>query len=752
MFRSPTDITSSESESDPRSDSDGSGGEASHPLPVDCLTEEQEAELRREIAQAASAGVAASSIPEVTPAAHSNYIYHTLLEQYCMTRAIKKLGAKRPGGALRRETDSDVVALGRTYYSQLSGQLGQHGMIGAGEYSDDGRRSTRQAYLQGLDYMLDQSAGDAAIVAGAAGTTALARVSGRGGRTQADAARAPTFGQHRMLSGTAMFTTAQPMLHHALSDTHLRSSPVTFHGGPLVHLPPGAIRSADLARRLSRYATEFREVGLLGQGGYGKVYEVVNHLDGQRYAVKKITLSPRRLKKLREAGIDELEAMLREIRTLACLEHHNVVRYFNGWVEHDLGGRSEAQHFDAAPARAASAQPDGTEESLEDGSERIVTTDQESDGICFGNSHSVEQENRGNLTRDMAQSIATVDKQSFAKSVGDEDDEVDLTRRGQRPSSVSTSPSDTYSAPGAFTDEPVSTVARPAVAEEPTMTLHIQMSLHPLSLSNYLSPDPAGALGDKLGLRHCFHVEPSLRLMLAILSGAEYLHSLNIVHRDLKPGNIFLSTHPEAPASGGCVDLKNCRDCDPNQRAKMPYVVPRIGDFGLVAKLAPSEQIGHEGAAGDVPSDTSAPGTALLHLDAPKRHRQVGTALYRPKQPAQSIDGKLDVFSLGVVMLELLCKFETSEWAYCRDERDGLADHVAEMERHTVLTALGEGVLPADLSRRLGDASGGLEKCIRGMVETDERQRWSCRAARECIERALSELSEVAVSDGAVGS
>lgn len=40
-----------------------------------------------------------------------------------------------------------------------------------------------------------------------------------------------------------------------------------------------------------RYSTDFSEVGILGQGGFGSVYQARNLIDGVHYAVKKISLS-----------------------------------------------------------------------------------------------------------------------------------------------------------------------------------------------------------------------------------------------------------------------------------------------------------------------------------------------------------------------------------------------------------------------------------------------------------------------------
>jgi translation initiation factor 2-alpha kinase 3 len=90
----------------------------------------------------------------------------------------------------------------------------------------------------------------------------------------------------------------------------------------------------------------------------------------------------------------------------------------------------------------------------------------------------------------------------------------------------------------------------------------------------------------------------------------------------------------------GSVDISSCADCHcgTSSQPKVPvYVNPRIGDFGLVGALEDPE--------------ASAPGAIA---------KAVGTEFYRPAR-VSSINPKLDVFALGVVLFELLREFRTSE-------------------------------------------------------------------------------------------
>lgn len=73
----------------------------------------------------------------------------------------------------------------------------------------------------------------------------------------------------------------------------------------------------------SRYKEDFVEEGRLGKGGFGEVVKARKKLDGQIYAIKKISSGS-------QGGLTEV---LKEVRLLSQLSHPAVVRYFNTWLE-----------------------------------------------------------------------------------------------------------------------------------------------------------------------------------------------------------------------------------------------------------------------------------------------------------------------------------------------------------------------------------------------------------------------------------
>jgi len=84
----------------------------------------------------------------------------------------------------------------------------------------------------------------------------------------------------------------------------------------------------------TRYTQDFEELGILGKGGYGIVFQCRHKLDGVIYAVKKVPVSERRRQQILIRGQPEVDDLLSELRTLAQLDHPNIVRYFNGWLDY----------------------------------------------------------------------------------------------------------------------------------------------------------------------------------------------------------------------------------------------------------------------------------------------------------------------------------------------------------------------------------------------------------------------------------
>jgi serine/threonine protein kinase len=157
--------------------------------------------------------------------------------------------------------------------------------------------------------------------------------------------------------------------------------------------------------------------------------------------------------------------------------------------------------------------------------------------------------------------------------------------------------------------------------------------------------------------------EESITIFQEICSGVNYIHMKKHIHRDLKPSNIYLT--------------------------KDGHV--KIGDFGLATNIGKTRAVGVPG--GQEP-DTHASGQT----------RGVGTPSYMaPEQNAGELyDEKVDIYSLGLIFLELMVHFET------------LA------ERQDVLRKINEEIYIPPFERR-------VLKVLRQMVKKNPQERPSAK-------------------------
>ncbi|XP_076615124.1 eukaryotic translation initiation factor 2-alpha kinase 1 isoform X3 [Chaetodon auriga] len=415
------------------------------------------------------------------------------------------------------------------------------------------------------------------------------------------------------------------------------------------HNPAVRPKEGLFQAQTSRYLSEFEEKCRLGKGSYGNVFKVMNKLDGQCYAVKKILI--------KKVSKDDCMKVLREVKVLSSLQHVNVVGYHTAWMEHV---QPAAHPESLLPALGSPGQQDSSDESSDSSSTSASIVFQSLSQASTDAAPSAKAP-----PREIQPIKALVPTQEKGQVVCPKtmrripNNYVPCVFLGQRdPMKSSKCPATGWES-SALLEEGSSRssielnnnscagkecqqwadvcTTKPSQEVQFHLMLYIQMQLCERSLKDWITDRNTKPKEERTSRcpYGCVDAEHTLSLLRRILEGVEYIHSRGIMHRDLKPRNIFLHDH----------------DCH-----------VRIGDFGLACR----------GLIMDGHKSTTSPSSDSSHTTG------VGTFVYAaPEQLKGShYDSKSDMYSIGVLALELFQPFGT------------------EMERVRTLGDLREGKIP----------------------------------------------------------
>lgn len=372
---------------------------------------------------------------------------------------------------------------------------------------------------------------------------------------------------------------------------------------------------------LSRYQREFHECTLLSSGSFGYVFHAINKLDGRPYAIKRVAFNATGYSR------DSVQQVVREVHCLAVCDHPHVVRYNTCWLEPSwmTGSGVSAPHAT-------------THQKLLTDIQQLVTGHEPGD---------VSDEMKSYFkSKPQHRRRFTMDDSRFELSDGSLDEINEWSVEEHQ----SFAKDDSYlDMPGKKSRQPLGLSARRAQQrnqqQRPTsdyqyqICLFIQMELcKPVTLADWIrkrNQTPISSIGDR--------IHDASEIFSQIASGLAHVHTKGIVHRDLKPGNIFASN-----------------ECDTN---RLHY---KIGDFGLsklIHFMASSTNERRPGGASCVDYAALDDVDEVANADAwqDPLTAGVGTASYAaPEQVTTRSYGKeADIFSMGLVLLELLCCFST---------------------------------------------------------------------------------------------
>ncbi|XP_077419745.1 eukaryotic translation initiation factor 2-alpha kinase 3 [Vanacampus margaritifer] len=435
------------------------------------------------------------------------------------------------------------------------------------------------------------------------------------------------------------------------------------------------------SKYVSRYLTDFEPVQCLGRGGFGVVFEARNKVDDCNYAIKRIRLPNREVAR---------EKVMREVKALAKLEHPGIIRYFNAWQESPPEGWQEKMDHRWLQDASATESPMSFVDHMEALSVKVPVSNSVSPRSASGggaagpmvngcdhhhpptytaagsglngdasihpllghNSLGSEPDSLAEPDRtdtpdsfdlclphrpsdctsssfDIVFEDSGCDRDAGVDAVDAEDADDDSASGSTRPdpssvgkatwsSSRSRQPENSRPAssspprPNSLALALPVTPASQRVQASPKVYLYIQMQLcRKENLKDWMAQR---CLPEQREHNQC------LDIFLQIAEAVDFLHSKGLMHRDLKPSNIFFTVDD----------------------------VVKVGDLGLVTAMEHEEDEREQCALTPAPLLTRHTG-------------QVGTKLYMsPEQlSGQSYSHKVDIYSLGLILFELLYPFRT---------------------------------------------------------------------------------------------
>jgi translation initiation factor 2-alpha kinase 1 len=384
---------------------------------------------------------------------------------------------------------------------------------------------------------------------------------------------------------------------------------------------------------LSRYQREFNQVRLLASGSFGHVYQATNKMDGRDYAIKRVPFS--------ETGYsrESVQEVVREVHCLAVCDHPHVVRYYTSWLE---------PSWMTGTCAATVVADDASEQ------QQKLLTDIE---------HMVKGQEPESLTGDLQAyfkdpgisrrrrrfSLGTSFDASESSWGGDGDEDVSewttkddsyLDRKWRPSSGRRREDDDGGNEEDTFENQRPQRASPDRKSYRYQICLFIQMQLcHPATLADWIRERNERVGTESLDRR----IGSAQEIFIQISRGLNHVHHKGIIHRDLKPANVFA-------ASEDGIQFK-------------------IGDFGLSRLIQTAAQTDSSGVR-QRPSllllEYQREGNASPSPEDDNKWQDpltagVGTASYAaPEQVASRTYGKeADVFSVGLILLELLCCFST---------------------------------------------------------------------------------------------
>jgi serine/threonine protein kinase len=480
---------------------------------------------------------------------------------------------------------------------------------------------------------------------------------------------------------------------------------------------------------LSRYQREFKQIALLNTGGFGSVYHVVRIMDDCHYAIKMITFD--------SVGYshDHIQKVVREVQCLAKVsDHPNIVRYYTSWLEpswmtgsaavglsHDRQQKQQQLLKQQLKQLPYDTIHQTSPLNLWQDMEKLLAASSSS------SSSSLYHRKEDPSISSSSSSLSAASSCSFSDNEDEESSSSCTERhdhyywdRSMTTTNTTTAGDDQNYHRAPWTTNPLDMASGATSSGRPArhrsspktrpqrrrqsprqkqyryqVTLYIQMQLcHTATLEDWIRErnrqvaemqQPSVPMG------------PALDVFYQLCGGLAHIHQKNIVHRDLKPANIFVSqdgTVIKIGDFGLSKELHDDNDDDDVDKNDNDIIVPKH-DTVHGSSSCEKPVASHHGPtdselerqiilrSSDTTKTTATRTTSNVIVNFNKQQHQnepmtvgIGTASYAAPEQIRSkhYGTPADIFSLGLILLELSCDFATQHeklhnFQQCRDHQ-----------------------------------------------------------------------------------
>lgn len=310
----------------------------------------------------------------------------------------------------------------------------------------------------------------------------------------------------------------------------------------------------------SRYHREFEELYFIAGGGFGNVFKARHRLDGVEYAVKKVNI--------KSSNVNSIMTHLAEVKTIASLNHPNIVNYKAAWLEPMIESKvKKKRKFNmdtdedgfTINSNVSSVYPNIMKSFKTYNSKDLNKKHSQSDfDISFHNSNSIDNDiSTDEINSESEEDDSSSDQNAICKLLSGQEYE-DCSRVNLKWATLYIQMTYCQQTLKQWLDERNNYIASSRKSSD-DFTLHHSDSTDSNGLESAFADTNCPSV-----FSMCVLVD----MFTQLVRGLHYIHSKGVIHHDVKPSNVFVGP------SGN-------------------ELLVQLGDFGLACPLQQS----HSGLA-----------------------------------------------------------------------------------------------------------------------------------------------------------